>query len=366
MALPSLIPELEEVILRGSPARRAETLQRVADLFIEGAARYTEEHVHLFDAVLGRLVTEIETKARAELARRLAPVGNAPTGVIWTLAQDDDIAVAGPVLVRSERLAESHLLALARSKSQAHLLAISNRADIGEAVTDVLIRRGDREVVRTVAENRRAKLSETSYASLIRRAERDGVLAEKIGTRPDIPPHLFHALVARATEVVRQRLRAVASPEMQAEISRVLAKVSQELDAAAPRRNAAAAQEAVRVLQQAGRLDEGAIQDFARTRRVDHAVAGVAALCALPFDVVDQLMTGERADPILILCKVAGLGWPTARTLIALRPGVKGTSSHSLDAAYGNFDRLTLTTAQRVVRFWQTRRPDGGFPGAAR
>ena len=79
MSVPaSLIPELEEVVQHGSPERRAETLKRITALFLDGASRFNEDHVRLFDDVFGRLIVEIETKARAELSNRLAPVGNAP------------------------------------------------------------------------------------------------------------------------------------------------------------------------------------------------------------------------------------------------------------------------------------------------
>ena len=58
----------------------------------------------MFDDVMVRLVCAIETKARAKLSHRLAPIANAPSNVIHMLAFDDDIEVARPVLTQSERL----------------------------------------------------------------------------------------------------------------------------------------------------------------------------------------------------------------------------------------------------------------------
>jgi hypothetical protein len=52
----SLIPELEDAIQRGSYVRRAETVRRIARLFIDGAPFYNEDHIGLFDDVLCRLV----------------------------------------------------------------------------------------------------------------------------------------------------------------------------------------------------------------------------------------------------------------------------------------------------------------------
>jgi uncharacterized protein (DUF2336 family) len=353
-AAASLIPELEEVIQHGSAERRAQTLQKITTLFLNGAEQFNEHHVRLFDEVLSRLIAEIETKARAELSGRLAPVSNAPVEVVRQLAKDDDIAVAGPVLERSARLAESDLVDIARTKSQAHLLAISGRTGIAEAVTDELVQRGDRQVVCRVAENLDARLSERSFSTLVTRAEADGVLAEKVGTRPDIPPRMFRDLLLTATEVVQQRLLASARPETRNEIERVLAKVSKEVGKAGVR-DYTAAQLKVGLLHQQGKLNEAALVDFAKSARFEETVASLSLLCAVPIDVIDRLMAGDRPDPVLILCKSAGWDWPTARAIIMARPGAKGTSTQGLDSAFSNFERLSPATAQRVMRFWQAR-----------
>src|ERR1700758_3297533 len=107
MGARSLILELEEVVQHGSREKRTETLQRITTLFLDGASRYSDEHVDLFDEVFGLLIEEIETKARAELSNHLAPVTNAPVKVLRKLANDEDITVAGPVLTLAPRLAEA-------------------------------------------------------------------------------------------------------------------------------------------------------------------------------------------------------------------------------------------------------------------
>jgi uncharacterized protein (DUF2336 family) len=354
----SLIPELEDVIQHGTQERRATTLKRIANLFIDGAPSFNEDHIGLFDDVLCRLVVEIEAKARAEMSKTLAPIANAPSELMRKLARDDDIAVAGPVLTQSTRLKETDLLDIAKTKGQAHLVAIAGRDGIGEAVTDVLVRRGDNEVVRNVADNQSARLSEGGFSALVRRAEGDGDLAEKVGARSDIPGHLFRDLLVRATAVVQQRLLASAKPETQAEIQRVLDKVSRELGGGTPARDYSEAQRTVLALHQAGKLGETELADFAKDRKFEETVASISLLCGVPIEAADRLMGGDRPDPILILCKAAGYGWPTARAIIMSRPSGKGTSNQSLDAAFANFEKLSPSTAQRVVRFWQVRQLD--------
>ena len=222
----SLIEQLEATIRVGSNDERVAA--RVVDLLLANADRLSEQQIGAFDDALGRLVGGIGNKALAELGRRLAPVENAPTETVRRLALDEDIAIAGPVLTQSARLTTGDLVAIAKTKSQAHLLAIAGRAQIGEFVTDALLQHGDREVVHSVACNSGACLSEAGFAALLQRAERDESLAEKVGLRLDIPLQLFRKLLSRATEAVRLRLLAAAPPERQVEVRRVLSLISHE------------------------------------------------------------------------------------------------------------------------------------------
>jgi uncharacterized protein (DUF2336 family) len=353
----SLLPELEDVVQHGSAEKRAETLRRVTTLFLDGAPSFNAEHIALFDDVIGCLIEEIEAKALAELARRIAPVTNAPAGVVSALAKNDDIAVAGPVL-KQARLTDPDLMYIAENKSQAHLLAMSTRFEISEALSDILVEQGDREVARSIANNRHAHLSDKAFTKLVKRAEQDGLLAEKVGMRTDIPPRLFRQLLIQASEVVQKRLLAKAKPETQVEIRRILVQVTDEVAAKAAPRNYTSALAAVRVLHKERKLGEDDIAEFAKGGKYEETIAALATLCAVPVEVVDRLMNGERADPVLILARAAGFVWPTVKAILNAQPGVR-PSPQTLDVARENFERLTATTAQRVVRFWQVRQGTG-------
>src|SRR5215510_16180676 len=131
----SLLDELQSTLAHGTVARRVETLRRVTDLFINGAVDYSDEQIGLFDDVFQCLIDHIETSAKMLLANRLAPIDTAPPLTIRALAFDDVIEVAGPVLSQSMRLDDKTLIENARSKSQAHLMAISTRKTLSGAVT---------------------------------------------------------------------------------------------------------------------------------------------------------------------------------------------------------------------------------------
>jgi uncharacterized protein (DUF2336 family) len=358
MAAPaSLLPELEDVVQHGSAEKRAETLRRITTLFLDGAPAFTDRHVAVFDDVIGYLIAEIEQKALAEVARRLAPVPNAPAGVVSKLANHDDIEVAGPLL-KQANIAEPELIRIAESKGQQHLLAISGRPAVSEALADVIVARGDRDVSRSIATNAAARLTENAFTTLVKRAEQDSVLAERVGVRTDIPPRLFRELLMKASDVVQKRLLATAKPETQADIRKILAKVTDEVGAKAAPGSYTAALAAVREMHRARKLTEADVVAFANSGKYEETIASLATLCSVPVEVVDRLMSGERADPVLILARAAGFGWPTVRAIISSRTGPK-PSSQTLDDAFENFERLTAPTAQRVVRFWQVRQGTG-------
>ncbi|MGD0024040.1 MAG: hypothetical protein ABSC37_05325, partial [Xanthobacteraceae bacterium] len=76
------------------------------------------EQIALFDDVMGRLVDEIESSARATFGHVLATLPDAPPKVVRRLALDDAIDVAGPILSRSGRVDDTTLVEGARTKSQ--------------------------------------------------------------------------------------------------------------------------------------------------------------------------------------------------------------------------------------------------------
>ena len=213
----SLLDELQSTLAHGTVARRVETLRRVTDLFINGAVDYSDEQVGLFDDVFQCLIDHIETSAKMLLANRLAPIDTAPPLTIRALAFDDVIEVAGPVLSQSMRLDDKTLIENARSKSQAHLMAISTRKTLSSAVTDVLVQRGNDQVIQSTVNNPGAQFTERGFTRLVSRAEGDDNLTSCIGLRPSVPRHLYLKLLAKASDTVRQRLEA-ANPQQAAQV----------------------------------------------------------------------------------------------------------------------------------------------------
>jgi uncharacterized protein (DUF2336 family) len=352
----TLIAELEDAIQGNVAEKRTVLLRRVADLFVRGADAFAEEHVALFDDVLVRLAEGIETRARAELSDRLAPLAKAPIRLVEALSKDDDIAVAGPVLAQSERLADANLVEIINTRSQGHLLAISKRQQLDSVVADALVERGDGEVVRAVAKNPGAKFSDAGFGMLVGRSRSDELLAEVVGMRRDLSPQRFEKLMAAASAAVRSRL-ANANPHLAGAIKDILARISEEaLEVAEQPRDYTAAANVVKSLFSAKGLGESEVAAFAQQGKFEETVVAIAAICDVPIDAVERAFLNKGSEPVLILAKAAGFSWDTAKLVLRLWSDGIPMAAADRDSARAHFNRLQVGTAQRVLRFYKVRK----------
>ena len=355
----SFLQEINEAILHGSPESRARALWHATDLLIAG--RYTEDQIWVFGEVIGRLADEIEVAARAQLSKRLAPSDNAPVKVVKKLAFDDSIDVAGPVLRQSERLDTRTLVANAKSKSQQHLRAISERRTISEEVTDVLATRGDREVARSVAKNNGARFSNFGFLHMIERSENDSILAEQLGLREKIPRHMFQQLIARASDDVKRKLTRE-RPDLVGPIQNSVTDITGTLHSnfGPASKNYFTARKAVTTQHKNGNLNEKSILEYARSHKFEEATVGLSLLCSLPVDVVERALIDNNGERTLILAKALDFAWETTMSLLFL--GAQGycMSARDLDSKRDEYARLNRETSRSVLRFYQSRKNAAG------
>lgn len=347
---------LDEIVRRGDPKRLAEVTRGIAELFVQGAAAFRPNHVDLFDRLLTGIVPRTEIVTRANLAERISTIANAPPMLVGQLAREDDISIAGPVLRRSPVLDEQALVEIAGVKGQDHLLAMTERPKLSSGLTDIIVRRGDRDVIRRTAANAGATFSTVGYSAMVKRAARDGVLTITVGQRNDLSDRLLKELLAGSADVVRRRLFDMAEPGRQAAVARALSDISGKPERPGKSRDFVPAQRTILSLYRSGDLDKAALLGFAKAYRYTETVAALSALSGVPIAAVDRLMAGDRNDPVLIIAKAIGLEWPTVRALILLRLGpARMPASADIENVRTNFMRLMPSTAERVVSFWRAR-----------
>jgi uncharacterized protein (DUF2336 family) len=359
----TFLRDLDDAVSRGTSDSCVRALWHATDLLIAG--RYSDDEIWTFGEVIGRLADEIEVAARAQLAERLARNDVAPVNIIQKLAFDDSIEVAGPVLRESTRLDDNALIANAQTKSQPHLLAISQRKTLADAVTDVLVTRGNREVVNSVASNDGARFSGTGLLHMIKRAEGDSILAEQLGLRNDIPRHVFQQLIAKASDDVKKRLeheRPDMIDQLQASVTDVTGTLQSKVGPVS--RSYLVAKRVVTTQHQQGNLNEISIYDYARSHKIDEVTIGLSLLCALPGDVIERALMDRNREMLLVLTKALGFSWPTMMALLFLGAKDHRITAQDLSDLEREFNHLNVETSRSVLKFYQTRKNSPGADAA--
>lgn len=350
-ALPNLITELESAVRTGSPERGDRILKHVTSLFLSSVDRLGQAQIGALDDIFVRLFECTEVASLVQLSEALCTIELAPPVTVRRLAFHDQPSVAIPVLKNSRRLSEKDLIEIARTLSQQHLLAISERKTLSEALTDALMRRGDAGVSNALARNPGAVFSECGYATLVGRAERDEGLTEKLGLRLDLPANLLRELLAMATDVVRARFLTASRP-----IPREKRATEATPTKALPsKQDYTQALNQVSALGRGGKLNDSAVNRFAVSRDYASVVAALALKTEVKIEVIEPFLQSDRLYALIVTCKAARLDWATTRMIIYNRPGGPPVTQQELAQGREVFDGLLLSIAQWTVRFASDR-----------
>lgn len=351
-----LIDQLADVLAAKDINHRAAMLRRVTDLFVLGSGRLTEEQIALFDDVMARLVEEIDTAVRANFGHVLASLPDAPPKVVRRLALDDAIDVAKPILLRSVRVDNATLVEGAKTKSQEHLLAISQRDTLVASVTDILIKRGNKQVVLSAVRNPGAAFSELGYSMLVRRSSCDYDLAVCVWSRPEIPRQHLLKLFADASESVRRELTKK-DPSKASLILEVVAHASNQIQTRTRERSLsyAAAHARVYSLSEKGELCEAQLAEFARSQEFDETIVTLSIICDLPVGLIERAFIDERSEQIIVLARAADLSWDTVKAILLLQARTKEMSKHKFDRHLETFVQLKAETAKKAINFYRMR-----------
>ena len=318
--------DIEDTLRHADPQTRHKTLRAVADLFLSAAPSLDEARVEVFDTVFGSLMDQGLRAELPALSQRIAPVENAPPNLVKRLARDDDISIAGPVLAQSPRLSTEDLCEIARTKGNAHMLAMTSRTDLTEPVTDILTDEGDQIVARSVASNRSARLSPKGIEKLIQHAERDQSISAALSLRPEVEPKLLNAALSRATARAEESSRAIGAA-MRLAIS----------------------------LRESNGLHDEQLAAFANDGKYENLVAAIGIRANLSYETVENLMHPQRAAGIVLVCKSIEASSTTADAVLRLARKRNSVPEDEIARAHREFLELSRSTAQRIVRFWQLR-----------
>jgi len=352
----AVLGDVQTAIAAGAVKDRSGLVRRVTDLFLVNAAVLRDDEIAQFDEVLTLLVREIDAATRALLALRLASVRNAPTMLMRTLACDDEPDIACPVLTQSGRLDDPTLVAVARRNGQEQLFAISRRESLNEVVTDVLVERGDSQVLLNIAGNLRARLSVAGFERIVARAEGDDPLCERIGRRKDISTRLLAQLIKTASERVRATPKAEMphdEPAINRAVQGATIHVARKHESEA--RDSDAIRASVGELHQDGQLDDEQIRSFAEDGQLEEVRVALSLVGGLPASFIDQALSQESGEMLLVIARAVGLSWATIKSILRLPIWRRPATANELGSCLARFERLDRSTAADIMRFYKAR-----------
>jgi uncharacterized protein (DUF2336 family) len=346
-----LIAELGDAVDGRSPERRAEILRQVTSLFLCDAHRLSEGQIALFDDVLIRLIDRADASTLVPLSNDLCQASTAPRKAIRQLAFHQDASIAAPVLRRSNRLSDKDLIEIAGTCGQQHLLAICGRQTIHESLSDPLVERGEQAVHMALVQNLGARFSEAGCAALVEKAKLDCKLAERLVRRSDVPPGPRRQLVAKLDNARMRFLQSV-PPAMREKIHATIATTPERIESFAPSpADYAKAQAKIAEISRTGRLNDSTVNRFAVGREYENVVAALSFLAEVPIEVIAPLIKSAELDGLIVACKAARLNWSTTSMIVINRPGCAAVTKQELEAGKAVFDALSLSVAQRTIRF---------------
>ncbi|NBN62870.1 DUF2336 domain-containing protein [Microvirga tunisiensis] len=327
----------------------------VAALFVDGAERYTNEELALFNDVLVNLIDMVDIDGRESLSQQIGSIETTPRELVLKLA-NDTATVAAPVLQNSPVLTDDDLYTLAKTKGQDHLLAISKRDALQARVTDILLERGEQPVRRSVAANPGAELSDWGGRLLVKLAETDATLRESLTERHDLNRANFEKLLAMLPVDRQTKLRHIF--ENNERVARDLFREASllvddtKLERRKARLNTKATLKDIRDGQRP--LDEVVIEYSLANDLYDLAFL-LANITAMDEKFVRNVIVRQDIEAIAVLCRSLEIGEVAFSALCKARARQMKAAPTVVDTWIGEFRILSVAEAQRTMRFIKVR-----------
>ncbi|AXS41364.1 DUF2336 domain-containing protein [Breoghania sp. L-A4] len=205
------LERLTELASNGGEVDRGELVEALTDLFVAFNGAKADKLGLLFGTVVSGIIDHLEDESRKILAERVGDHDRLPRVLAKRLAEDDVIEIARKIIENSTVLTTEDLVSIAETQSQDHLLALAERSNgLNAMVTDVLVRRGSSEVLKTVTDNEQASISIDGFDVLVGKARKDTDLQEALVKRSDLPPDPAKRLIPFLDKGIRERLEEIA------------------------------------------------------------------------------------------------------------------------------------------------------------
>lgn len=349
--------ELKVLAEERSSEKRLDLLRKITDLFFDGLDQHSAAEVSLFNEVMETIVDKISRDAKIDVSTNLAILPGFPLPVVRKLANDSDIDVARPVIHGASGLTDLDLIEIARKASDGHLHAIAGRPQLSEAITDVLIDRGSRQVVHTVSANQGARFSEWGMDELVNQARDDGHLQNVLVERSDLTQRAVDALMSIVSEALAAKL-VQRGYQVSVKIPDEVVKEASEQFTLAVKDRDENSLIAERIITEfgAGRLRfEDALLQIVKCEQMLAIAALLSCHTGLERHMLMCILNGGMTQTVMVLLRALDLKWATAKAILTLRSKKLRLHQPSGPKAEREFNHIDVAAAKRTLRFLVVR-----------
>jgi len=348
-----MLRSLLDLAKQSTSDNRRDVLHALLFLFVERADTHSERETVLFGDVLTRLLDQVADEDRRVVSRQIAALSQTPHELALRLAEDT-AGVAAPILQLSPVLTDADLIGIAGKASQQHLLAIAQRAGLVEPVTDVIVGRGAREVLETVARNMSARFTPAGLDQLGTSALVDPSLGEALSHRPDLTPAVARRIAATLTPEARARIAPLLHRDG-ATAAEIMVRATQLFDStriAVSQHRGEVRRMLVDIRSNYRKLDD-AVDELLFQKRLLDVTLLLADLASVPESHVNDAMHKVNTAGIGAVCRSLGLGDAAFRRLSGLRCEKLRLPVSQIDRMMRDYAAIDPADATKALRQWR-------------
>ncbi|MBV9990076.1 MAG: DUF2336 domain-containing protein [Alphaproteobacteria bacterium] len=348
---------LAELAANPQGTTREEIFLAVASLYRLQGGYLNERERALMQDILRMLARDVEMAIRIALAERLADDTTAPHDLILLLA-DDRIEVARPVILRSPLLTEADVLKMIAEAGHEHHAAVASRANIGEPVTDALVKLDAEPVLTALVRNVTARISPTGFETLVEKSKLIAGLQDPLARRADLPPELASRMCEWVSDALKQFIvRNYRIEPARLDKALTAAEVVVKSEPQAPQSPPAeSAQKLIDKLSASGQLKAGFLLRVLHQGQIDLFDLAFAKLLGLSLVDARRKLYELGPKPVALACRAVGIDRCVFATVFNLsrqarnmRPVLTPAELGEVQKVFAEFTKPAALSALRTI-----------------
>jgi len=196
--------DLKGLIDNPDSEHKIEIIEKISGQYNDG--KLTPDQSAIVDDIFRLLMKQIEVEVRKSLSDNLISNSDVPHDIILSLAKDVE-EVSVPVLEFSEVLTDEDLIDIINTTDKIeNQIAVANRQNISENVSNSLINTKNEDVVNNLMQNENASVSDDGYNSILNSFSKSEKIVDSMITRGSLPNRIITQMTKKVSDSMQKKL----------------------------------------------------------------------------------------------------------------------------------------------------------------